>query len=93
MTTDEYQNQLDLLKEALKFYANKDKYLFYEHRDAPIALDEGMQARFALEQLEHVDELNEDIENDYSKLLDGVESPEDTAKNLMEEMKKIKYGN
>jgi uncharacterized protein YjaG (DUF416 family) len=89
MTIEQAQSQLDLLKQALMFYAKKDNYLFYKHKDSPIALDEGMQARFALEQLEKVDEVNKNMGEDYQKLIEDIETPEAASEKLIKEIRKI----
>ena len=94
---EEYQNLVELLKRALAFYANKENYLFYTNKDAPIALDEGSQARFALEKIKDVTEASDKMEADYIKnLSEAIVSEEDTEKSfgkLIEEIKKIGDGN
>ena len=89
---DEYLNQISLMKQALLFYANEDNYLFFKNKDAPIALDEGAQARFALETLEKVEKVNKEMEADYLDVI-KEELPNQQPQNiinLLNEIKKIK---
>ena len=48
-----------------------------------------MQARFALEQLEKVDEVNKNMGEDYQKLIEDIETPEAASEKLIKEIRKI----
>jgi len=88
----ELKNQIELMKQALRFYADKENWLFYKNKDAPAALDEGAQARFALEQLDKIDGINEELSEDYIKLVENEISKTNTPegiKKLINEIKKI----
>lgn len=89
------QNLIALLKEALKFYANKKNYLFYKDKDAPVVIDEGSQARFALQKVEEFSDLINNINNDYDKYItDAIkseESPENVLK-IIEDLKNVGNG-
>jgi hypothetical protein len=74
MTNDinQYKNVLELLKQALLFYANENNYK-YNEGSSPIDLDEyGFQARFALEQLKKLEELEKNLENDYENITNTI---------------------
>lgn len=86
---EKYKILIELLKQALLFYGNKENYLFYRDKDAPIALDEGHQARFALKQIEELDEINEKIKSDYNDLINDVKK-EESPENLIKLITKIK---
>jgi hypothetical protein len=94
-STEDYINQIELLKQALLFYGDKENYLFYENKDAPIALDEGSQARFALQRLEETINLNQEMEDEYLKeIREKIESntPPENILRLIEEIKKVGNG-
>jgi hypothetical protein len=93
---EEYINLVGVLENALKFYAEKENYLFYDKKDAPVALDEGSQARFALEKIKEMRESTEKMEDDYVKILSETiekNNNDDGMLKLIEEIKKIKDGN
>ena len=96
MKPEQYENIIALLKEALKFYADKENYLFYDKKDAPIALDEGSQARFALGKIKEITEASDKMETEFVKgMIDAIEnddSPENVMK-IIETYKKIGSGN
>lgn len=94
MTIDEYQNQLDLLKEALKFYADEQTYSDL-NSVAPIILDEhGSQARFALEQLEKLERVNKKLKEDYNRIIgETIKAIESTPFDLTGMIKTIKNDN
>ena len=92
---EEYINQIELLKQALQFYANKENYLFFKDKDAPIALDEGSQARFALKLLQDNIDLNQKMSDEYIKNISEKVVKEETQEGilrLMEEIKKVGDG-
>lgn len=90
---EKYKNQVELLKQALLFYADKINYHGEMGNAAMIDLDEhGSQARFALEQLKKVEEINEGIDNDYLKYVSEETSQQETTEgiiNLINEIKKV----
>ena len=68
---EEYENIINLLKEALRFYADPKNYT---GTMAMIDLDEqGSQARFALKQAEELIEKNHKMQEDYDKLITGYD--------------------
>lgn len=69
MNNEQYENLIALLKEALKFYANKENYLFHKDKDAPIALDEGSQARFALKKVQETLDADKKLQDDYNRVI------------------------
>lgn len=84
----EYQNLIELLKKTLEFYANKENWLFYKDKDASAALDEGTQARFALEKIKEFNKNQTDSIEEYVKnienTLEGNEDVDDLYKKLIE---------
>ena len=98
MNLEEYKNQVELLKQALLFYGNEKNYeneVRYEESSL-IYVDNGTQARFALEQLKIVEAANQEINDDYTKYLseetDKTQTPEGIIK-LINEIKKVNDGN
>jgi len=87
-----YKNQVELLKQALLFYADKDNYSSEMENPALIDLDEqGSQARFALEQLKKVEEVNEKMNEDYNQIInDTINAIESNPINLTNTIKTIK---
>jgi hypothetical protein len=72
MNSEQYENLIEFLKQALSFYANKENYLFYKDKDAPIALDEGSQARFALKRVQEILDENQKMKDDYNRLINDT---------------------
>jgi len=74
---EEYQNLVGLLKEALKFYANKNNYVQraggYNELTSRIELDGGSQARFALKQAEDLTIQIQKMQDEYDKLIAGYD--------------------
>lgn len=74
---EERDNLIGLLQEALKFYANQENYKGNRNTSACysgvsaslVEMDEGTQARFALEKAKQLTEQNQKIQNDYDKLM------------------------
>ena len=92
---EDYKNQIELLKQALLFYANPDNYNqnqpINEELTSLIELDEGSQARFALEQLKKVEKMNQKMEEDYKRVMDEtISAIEDNPIDLTSMVKTIK---
>jgi len=67
---EEYQNLVELLKQALRFYANKSTYGNFMGSPSSIDLDEhGSQARFALEQVDKIEKANQKMQDEYNKVI------------------------
>ena len=65
ISIEQYENLVELLKHALKFYADKSNY---SGTIAPIDSDEhGSQARFALKKIEELKEINKNMEDELLK--------------------------
>jgi hypothetical protein len=91
MNNEQYENIIALLKQALLFYANEKNYLFYDHKDAPVALDEGSQARFALEKLKEVTDADQKLQEEYNKVIgETISAIESTPINLKDMIKTLK---
>ena len=93
---EENQNALELLKQALMFYANSDNYKQTQPVSnnyelfSMIEMDNGSQARFALEQLEKIQTITQNAEEEFVKEItsaieDGIET--DNVLNLIEQYK------
>lgn len=86
-------NLIELLKQALLFYAKKENYIEKPMNDGLISMveiDDGSQARFALEQIKKVKELNEGIDNDYLNYVSEESTKQETPEGILNLMKEIK---
>ena len=93
---EENQNIAELFKQALKFYAEKSNYdakhpinntLFSQ-----IEMDNGAQARFALEKAEELENLSKTIEDEFVKnVTNAIESSDEADKimGMIEDFKKM----
>jgi hypothetical protein len=78
---EERENIIELLKQALKFYANQENYRGNRSVNvcgggtsvSLVEVDEGSQARFALEKAGQLAEQNQKIQDDYDKLMSASE--------------------
>jgi len=67
---DQLLNVIELMKKGLEFYSNSRNYDGPMGTIAPIADDEyGSQARFVLEQLKTIENINHEMEKDYETLI------------------------
>lgn len=70
---EEYQNAIELLKQALNFYADKRNYEINIPQNnalfSLIEMDSGSQARFALEQAVKIQNVNQKMLDDYDKVI------------------------
>lgn len=80
---EDYKSLVELLRQALLFYADKENYLFYKNKDASVALDEGSQARFALTKIIEFTELNEKLEADYMKNMNEAIEAGESSENII----------
>jgi hypothetical protein len=77
---EERDNLIQLMQEALKFYADPTNYIGPMGTIAPIYSDDyGSQARFALEKVKQLNEQNQKIQDDYDKLILEAEELESTG--------------
>jgi cytochrome c peroxidase len=86
---EEYQNLIGLMKKALEFYADPKNYEGECEDNTPIVADElGSQARFVLEKLEQLENLNKVMEDEYTKdvtdkdVLNAIEEFKKTVENF-----------
>lgn len=87
---EQYQNLVELLKQALLFYGNKDNYIVNQpintELTSMVELDDGFQARFALSKIiENNDEFNISMINDIKNKV-KIESPNQIL-NMIEKYK------
>lgn len=107
-TLTELLNKITFLKQALQFYANEKNYIQNVAAGYELCsrteLDNGAQARFALEQIEELEKYNRKMIKDYLEALDGDmpiiegETPEERMEKLQEKITQVyktidKYGN
>ena len=80
MKENEDPNLIELLRQALLFYANENNYSGAMGNAALIEIDKGSQAKFALTKIKEFTETNEKLEADYMKNMNEAiqkgESPE-----------------
>lgn len=73
MNNIDYDNLIELLKQALLFYADKGNYGGAMGTIAPIDSDDyGSQARFALSKIDEMKTLSETMEDEYNKQLEEL---------------------
>jgi len=92
----ENQNLIELLRQALLFYANEENYEVDKESGANLVslveVDNGSQARFALTKIREFTEATEKLEADYMKnmheAIEGEDSPENVLK-IIEGFKNI----
>ena len=93
---EERDNLIELLKEALKFYADINSYIptnlnKLEDRYLTIAeVDGGAQARFALQKADELAATNQKLQDDYDKIMVEGLPVTDEFTNLEEEINKLK---
>ena len=98
-STEDLLNQIELLKQALLFYANEENYKGYyngkELEPALVGVDGGSQARFALQRLQETLDQNQEMEDEYIKeIQEKIEAnkPPESVLRLIEEIKKVGDG-
>jgi hypothetical protein len=73
-----YQNTIELLKRTLQFYALKENYdvshPINNQLFSFVEMDGGSQARFSLDKIREIDELNEKLEKDYNAEIDALQN-------------------
>jgi hypothetical protein len=92
---EELQNLVELMQQALKFYADKNNYIPTSVKNSLsdryltyIEVDEGSQARFAIEKIEELKKINQKMQNDYDKIVaEGLSTW--TEETNLEDIKKI----
>ena len=91
----ENENLIELLRQALLFYANEENYEAIDQQLSLMVVDSGSQARFALSKIREFTESSEKLEADYMKnmneAIEGEESPENILK-IIEGFKNIANG-
>jgi DNA repair ATPase RecN len=90
MNSEQYENLIALMKEALKFYANNDNYRSRGALYSLIDMDCGSQARFTLQQVQETLEENQKMMNDYNKVIsetiDAIENHPFDIRNIKAEI-------
>jgi len=71
MNSEQYENLISLMKEALKFYANIDNYKQQNEFELfkKIEIDGGSQARFALKRVQEILDENQKMKDDYNRII------------------------
>lgn len=87
-TIEELLNKIALLKEALKFYGNEQNY-----SNGSITLDNGHQAKFALQQITAVDKYNQDMIDEAMKSIEQIDqqdlNPNDFGSEFQDKLQEI----
>lgn len=95
---EEYQNIVELLKQALWFYANNEHYKVIHAINnelfSYVEMDSGTQARFALNKLRELEELKKKMEDEFTESIkeDALQEKLGGMLNTIEEFKKLGYG-
>lgn len=78
---ESYQNTIELLKRTLQFYALKENYAVTHSLNNQlfsfVEMDGGTQARFTLDKVKELTELNEKMEKDYNAEIDALQNMSD----------------
>lgn len=87
---EDYQNLVELLKQALMYYANERVYDTGDGKKPPsIMNDGGFQAKFALSKIDEIESIYNEMEMDYMKNEIG-ENQDDDINNMFEIIKNLK---
>jgi hypothetical protein len=76
---EERDNLIGLLQKALEFYASRDNYKGHPSAStcgtptSLVEMDEGTQARFALEKAQQMTAQNQKMQEDYDRIMSGYE--------------------
>lgn len=94
---EERDNLIEMLKQALKFYANQDNYKGTRNSNtccyggvavSSIEMDEGAQARFAIEQIDKLLQINQNMQDEYDKIIsDEIDFNENNNPNFIDLLK------
>jgi hypothetical protein len=91
-TIEDYQNIIELLKHALKYYADEDHYIKNRpdkgEKYSSIELDSGIQARFALKKLDEFNEIHKKMENDFMNFISSSIESNESPEKIIEDIKK-----
>jgi len=89
---EELRSKIELMKQALLFYGNKENYIEHKKYEEPslIQADNGSQARFALKQLDNLDEMNEEMGQEYMEFFKKEANKSNTPENIMKLINEIK---
>jgi DNA-directed RNA polymerase subunit L len=93
---EDYQNIIEMLKQALSFYANPDNYRqkhpINHELFSYIEMDSGSQANFALNKLRDLENLNKNMEEVFVKnMTNAIETGEsvENIQKMIEEFKNL----
>jgi len=91
MNPEQYENLISLLEQALLFYGDKSNYLVKSKSpDSNVRMDNGLQARFALEKIKELKESMNKLESDYIGIVNDINESENTPENIINIIEKIK---
>ena len=86
-TNEEYLNLIELLKQALEFYGNTENYKGYyngkEVESALVGVDNGTQARFALEKIKTFQDDRDEQEKEFVKNMINAIEADESQDNIM----------
>lgn len=83
---DEYHSLVEILKQALLFYANEKNYVINDKNSSLIELDFGSQAKFAITKINDFNNFEQNINNSYAddKYVDDL-----LSKTFSDDLKKM----
>lgn len=92
MNSEQYENLIALMREALSFYANIDNYKTNTELFSKIGVDNGFQAKYTLKQVQETLEINQKMLIDYNEgLNENMDWTENSINvdNILNSMKNI----
>lgn len=90
MNKEEDQNLIELLKQALLFYSNDSNYYTPSQGKSLIIMDNGSQARFALQKIDELTETFDNINKDYDSYITNAIKSEDSPENVLKIIEDLK---
>ena len=72
--SEQYQSLIELLKQALQFYAKQDNYKSFDGitTSTPISKDNGSQAIFAIKKIDEMNQENKNLMSEYENIVSGL---------------------
>jgi len=86
-TIEDHKSLIELLRQALLFYADVDNYVVKPKSNSKsismVGFDEGSQARFALTKITEFTEVGEKLEADYMRNMNEAIKNSDSPENVL----------
>jgi hypothetical protein len=91
---DDYKNLVELLKQALEFYAERDNYDCKHDMNnvlvSNLDIDGGVQAQFALGKIKEFEEFEKKLLEEYEKLVESTTETDMTPEYFLDLMKRMR---